>query len=395
MSVNYLMPFEKAEYMQRLEKVKKSMVEQGIDVLFITDISNICYVTGYNAWAFCHPEAAIVSLDDDMPLFIGRYMDAFSGVVKTTYLDKEHAIGYPDYYVNNPVIHPMEFMADIMIERGMDKKTIGIENDVNFFTAKCRDALVGKLPNAKFVNANLLVNWVRLVKSDAEIELIRRAGQIAVKGMEACYNTIGEGVRQCDVAAEVQAALIKGTDEYGGDYAAGCPVLPYGEYAGAPHITWTEDRYENNTSVYIEFAGVHYRYHCPIARTIAIGTPSKVVTDCAKAAIEGLENALAKVKPGVTCDELANTYLKTVERYGFEKESRLGYPVGIAYPVDWGEHTASIRKGDMTVLQPNMAFHMIPGMYYDDFGVSISQTFRVTENGVEKMYDFPYEVYQA
>jgi ectoine hydrolase len=63
--------------------------------------------------------------------------------------------------------------------------------------------------------------------------------------------------------------------------------------------------------------------------------------------------------------------------------------MGLNYPPDWGEHTASLRPGDKTVLQPNMTFHMIPGIWLSDCGVDISESFRVTENGVETFTNYP------
>ena len=110
--------FEKAEYMERLEKVKKSMSERGIDVLFISNPANMCYLTGHNAWSFYVHQAVVVALDDEMPHFLGRYMDAFAGVVKTTYLDENHVHPWPDYYVQNPTCHPMDHMAETLKSLG-------------------------------------------------------------------------------------------------------------------------------------------------------------------------------------------------------------------------------------------------------------------------------------
>jgi hypothetical protein len=58
-----------------------------------------------------------------------------------------------------------------------------------------------------------------------------------------------------------------------------------------------------------------------------------------------------KVKPGVTCEELAATWKMTTTKYAIEKDSRIGYPVGVGYPPTWGELTVSIRAGDKTVLE--------------------------------------------
>ena len=103
----------------------------------------------------------------------------------------------------------------------------------------------------------------------------------------------------------------------------------------------------------------------------------------ADAVVEGIEAALDVIKPGITCEDIELAWRKTISKHGFAKESRMGYSTGLNYPPDWGERTASIRPGDRTVLQPNMVFHMIPGIWLDHYGVEISETFRVTETGVE------------
>ena len=101
---------------------------------------------------------------------------------------------------------------------------------------------------------------------------------------------------------------------------------------------------------------------------------------------------LQAAKPGVTCEEVEAAWRATIERHGIVKESRIGYSAGLNYPPDWGEHTVSLRPGDKTVLEPDMTIHMIPGIWMDDWGVEISECFRVTETGHEKFCDFPQEL---
>src|SRR5699024_1441200 len=93
------------------------------------------------------------------------------------------------------------------------------------------------------------------------------------------------------------------------------------------------------------------------------------------------------IKPGVTCEEIEYAWRQSIEKRGYTKESRMGYSTGLNYPPDWGEHTARIRPGDQTVMEPNMDFHMIPGIWLDHIGIEISETFRVTETGVEILAD--------
>ncbi len=384
-----MMPFTKEEYMERLTKVKYKMEEKGIEVLLVTDPANICYLSGHNAWSFYVHQMLVVALDDPMPRFIGRYMDAFCGVVGTTYLTEDHVHAYSDDHVQSTEKHPMDYMATVLKDLGYGNKNIGVEMDAYYFTAKALEQLKKGLPNAKFIDANLLVSWVKIIKSDVEIELMKRAGKIVEKTMQAAIDAMEPGVRQCDVVAKIYEAQIKGTEEFGGDYASIVPLMPSGELAGAPHLTWTDRKLKENEVIALEIAGCHQRYHSPMARTISLGEPSDKVKEVAKITVEGLNAALDKVKPGVTCEEIEMAWRNVLAKYGYEKESRIGYSTGLNYPPDWGEHTASLRPGDKTVLQTNMTFHCIPGMYFDDFGVSISEAFRVTENGCETFANFP------
>lgn len=389
----FAMPFEKTEYLERMKKVKQIMSSDGIDVLLITDPANICYLSGHNAWSFYVHQMLIVTLADEMPIFVGRYMDAFCGVVKTTWLDADHVRAYSDDYVQSIVKHPMDYVADVLKELGLENKTIAVEKDAYYFTAACYESLINGLPNAKLVNGNLLVNWVRIIKSDKEIELQKKAAKLVEKAMQAAIDSLNPGVRQCDVVANIYHAGISGYPEFGGDYPSIVPLMPSGELAGAPHLTWTDDKYGSGTVVAIELAGCYQRYHSPMARTVSIGEPSEKVKKVAEITVEGLNAALDTVKPGVTCEEVEASWRKVLAKYGYEKESRIGYSMGLNYPPDWGEHTASLRPGDKTVMQPNMAFHCIPGMYFDDFGVSISEAFVVTENGCETLANFPRRLF--
>jgi Xaa-Pro aminopeptidase len=109
----------------------------------------------------------------------------------------------------------------------------------------------------------------------------------------------------------------------------------------------------------------------------------------AKVIAEGLNAVLDKVRPGVACDELAQVWKTVISRHGIEKDSRLGYPVGIGFPPTWGELTASIRAGDKTVLEEGMTFHCIPALWLDTYGLVISETFAVTARGAECFADYP------
>lgn len=381
-----MLTFSVSEYKSRLIKTKESMLEHGIDVLLVTDPANMNYLTGFDAWSFYVHQLVVVMMDEEEPLWIGRGMDA-SAAEMTTWLKKEHIFPYSDDYVQSNVRHPMEVVAAIIEQKGYGNKVVAAEMDAYYFTAKNYFELARNLPNVRFVDGTTLVNWVRFIKSDREISFIKRAANIVTQAMYEGINKVNVGVRECDVVADIMSQQIRGTPEYGGDYTAIVPLLPSGKKTSACHLTWTDDLYQANDPVILELAGCYKRYHCPLARTVVLGQPTPEIQDLANVVIEGIESALDVVKPGVTCQEIELAWRQSIERHGYVKDSRIGYSTGLNYPPDWGEHTASLRPGDTTELQPNMVFHMIPGIWMENFGMEISETFRVTENGCEVLAD--------
>ncbi len=373
------------EFRQRLQKTKESMTKKGIDVLLVTDPANMNYLSGYDAWAFYVHQLLIVAIDEDEPIWIGRIIDE-TAAHYTTYLKHENVIPYPDDHVHSTTKHPMDVVAKVLEERNLANKVIAAEFDAYYFTAKNYLQLTNKLPNARFVDGTNIVNWVRIIKSDKEISLVRKAAEIASLAMKKGIESIEQGVRQCDAVANIVHKQISGTEEFGGDYTSIVPLLPTGDKTDACHLTWSDAPFEKGP-VIIELAGAYHRYHSPLARTLVLGEPTKEMEAVAFAAVEGINKAIDMIKPGVTCEEIEATWRNSIKSRGFEKESRIGYSTGLNYPPDWGEHTASLRPGDKTVLQPNMVFHMIPGIWLDSYGVEISETFIVTETGCEVLSD--------
>jgi len=249
------------------------------------------------------------------------------------------------------------------------------------------------LPNAKFVNGNALVNWVRVIKSPAELEMMKRAGQIAVRVMDAAKKHIQVGVRECDAASKIVEAQYAGTSEFGGDYPAIVPLMMAGEATKTPHLTWSDKLFKRDEAVLLELTGVYKHYHAPVARTIFLGEkPPQLMIDTAEVVMDGLRKTLDWIKPGVTAEGIEAKWREAISHSKVVKESRLGYSIGVNYPPDWGEHTISLRPGDKTIIQPNMALHLIPGIWYDDVGFEIDASIYITENGYESFYDYPIDI---
>ncbi|MBM7094416.1 MULTISPECIES: M24 family metallopeptidase [Alteribacter] len=386
-----MLPFDVSEYQGRIKQTRTLMEKEGIDLLLITDPANMNYLSGYDAWSFYVHQMLIIDIHDSQPVWVGRFMDAPAAKV-TTWMHEANIIGYPDIYVHSDLLHPMAFIAEVLRKRGNQASRIGVEMDHYYFSAKAFEELKKALPDARFQSADLLVNRVRMVKSDQELEYMKKAGKLAELAMFNGVQTIRTGNRECDAAAMIYYHMIAGTKEWGGDYPAIVPLLPTGENTSIPHLTWTDRKFQEGEAVIVELAGCCKRYHVPLARTIAIGPPSQDLLRISSIATEGINRVLDEIKPGMTCGDVEAVWRMSLQKHGIAKESRLGYSVGLNYPPDWGEHTASIRKGDQTVLQPNMTFHIIPGLWFERSGVEISETIRVTETGCETLANYSREL---
>ena len=384
--------FTLAEFADRLASVKKEMIKRGIDILLLSEPANQNYLTGYNAYSFYTPQMVIVALGHEEPIWVGRPMDRVSAVM-TTYLAEQNIRTYPETHVHSAVLSAYDFMADIVRELGGEKARIGVELGGYYYSARAHTDFVRALPSAEFVDADLLVGWIRLVKSPAEIAVMRQAGQIADAAMQRVIDTVEAGVRECDIAAAAYHQMMSGAAGFGGDYPCGPPDLCIGKRSIAPHAAWTDDPLPNSTVVNIELFGTRHRYQVNLSRSIVVGKPSPGYLRLAEIAVEGLHACLDSVRPGRTCSEVKSSFSGSLARHGMEKDSRIGYPIGVGFPPALGERTASIREGDETVLQPGMVFHLMPGIWLDDVGVTITQSFAVTDSGYEPLTATPRQLF--
>ena len=384
--------FDDAEFAGRVARTKAKMAEIGVDVLLVASPANQFWLTGYDGWSFYTPQMVVVAADLEQPLWVGRAMDAV-GAKFTVFMSRDHIIPYGDEYVGSGERHPMEFLVDILKSRGWGARRIGVEMDDYYYTARWHAILTAGLPDAIFSDAFLAVNRVRMKKSDREIDYLMQAGEIAGRAMQATFDAARPGVRQCDAISELTRVTTAGTPDHGGTFTCKPPNAMVGEYCSAPHLSWTDAPLAENEMFYVELGGCRHRYHAPLSRCLWLGKPPQAMLDLASVIAEGLAAVLDAVKPGVVLEELAAVWTAVISRHGIEKDSRIGYPVGIGYPPTWGELTCSMRKGDRTVMEPNMTFHCIPALWMEDFGLVISESFAVTEAGARTFADFPRKLF--
>ncbi len=336
------MSFSKEEYKQRLLKVQSLMREKKIDLIISHDTNNMNYLTGYDAWSFYYAQCVLVHVDSKEPICFVRDQDAGGAYIKT-YLNKDNIIVYDESYIHTWPKHPYDYLTKVIKEKKWDKLSIGVEMDAHYFTAFC-------------------------------YEKIKKSSSCNARKRDWTFNFYG-------------------TEEFGGEYSSIATLLPTGKGTSASHLTATQDKFIEGEATIIELSGVYKRYHAPMARTILLGKPDQLKIDTMNKTIEALQAGINATKPGNTANDVAQAFWKILDKYGIEKKSRTGYSIGIGYPPDWGEHTLNIYKGDMTVLEPNVCFHMIAVMQFGDWGVEASEAIRVTDKGCELFCNFPKELH--
>ncbi len=368
------------------------MQRSGVELIIISDPSNMAWLTGYDAWSFYVHQCVVLRLEGE-PVWFGRGMDAESAY-RRCFMHPDNIISYPDYFVQNPNYHPMELLGEIIGNRKWGELRIGVEMDNYWFSAAAFQALQSKLKKNDFADVTGLVNWQRAVKSEQELTYLRQAGKIVSRMHHRIREKAEPGIRKCDLVAEIYDASLRfdSNDGFGGDYPAIVPLLPSGSESAASHLTWDDNPMQNNAGTFFEIAGASHRYQCPLSRSLFFGKPPQKIIDAEKAVLEGTIAGLEQATAGKTCNDIAHAFFNTLEKYGISKNSRAGYSIGLSYPPDWGERTMSIRLGDMSVLEENMVFHFMSGLWQDDWGLELTESIIITNDQPELLANVPREI---
>ena len=373
------LPFSPAEYDRRLNRTRIAMEAAGLDAVIVTDPSNMAWLTGYDGWSFYVHQGVIVT-KDSAPHWWGRAMDA-EGARRTVWMTDDHVHGYDDGFVQSIERHPMQDLALRLAELGLDRARIGVEMENYYYSAKAHAVLAAALHHASLEDATALVNWQRSVKSDEELVFMRRAARISETIVDGLVERTAAGVPKNEVVADAWRDAIMGADGHWGDYPAIVPMLPSGSDAAAPHLTWDGRAFNGGEATFFEIAGCYRRYHVPFCRTIFLGTPPDDMLRAESALVAGLEAGLDAARAGNTAGCVANAMNDALARAGIERKGRCGYSIGLSYPPDWGERTVSLRPEDRTVLMPGMTFHFMPGLWMRDWGLEITESILIREQG--------------
>jgi len=373
------LPFEPAEYDRRMGRLRERLDARGLDGIVISGPENQYYLTGYETTGFhSFPQALIVTRAGER-LLVTRQLEIENATENAYRLP---ARGYRDDE------DPGAAIAKGLVDLGLTDKTVGIEKRVVWLTVQVFDAIRGAAPRARLEDASGLMELLRAVKSEAEIDYMRQAARAVEAGMRAGLDAVGEGVSEHDVAAAVFHARIKA----GSHFVRNPAYIVAGPRSALAHATWIGRRLEPGDVVFFELGGNVRHYDSALIRCAVVGKAPDDVRRAADASRAALERTIAAFGPGVPAKEVDRVCRAELDRHGFGKyfDHRTGYGIGIEF-LTWIERGGvSLDQGSDTVLEPNMTCHLIP--YFKIPGkcsIGFSETVRVTETGREVLTEFP------
>ena len=361
--------------------VQKSLQEQGLAGVLLFDPENIYWLTGFQTIGYFTFQTLFVP-PCGAPIAVSRVVN------------RDLALAHPtigEFVSVTDTADHIDVLTNFLGGRVPSGKSVGLETRAWYLT-------VADYLRLKAATQVELTEWsgviepLRRVKSDAEIERMRHAARAAEAGLQAAIDSVAVGKTENDIAA----AMFQGSIAAGSEYLGHPPLVVAGERTALCFAMWRRQQIRRGDVVLLEAAGCVDRYHAMLSRPVVVGPPSVEQRQAADALQGVLEAAISVIKPGLTSAAVDRACREVVEKQGLGRyfKHRSAYGIGIGFPPNWSEgHIYAIRPDDPLILEPNMTFHVIPTLFLETFGMCFSDSVRVTETGCELLTDFSRKLF--
>ncbi len=369
--------FSESELQQRRDRVCDELQQKGLHAMLCFRQETDFYLTGYDTLGYCFFQCLLLCADGRMML-LTRAPDLRQA---------QHTSVIEDIriWVDGAGSNPSVQLVEILDEFGCRGKNLGIEFDAYGLTAKNWRQLEAEISGfCKLEDVSSLVSEHRLIKSDSEIEYVKRAAELADDALDAALPLVKSGAWEGDILAAMHSAVFSGGGDYSGNeyiIGSGSDALLCRYFSGRKHLA-------DQDQLTLEWAGAYRHYHAAMMRTIVVGEVSDEHLKMHRIAVEALEACEESLAPGIAVGEVFDTHARIADAAGL-KNHRLnacGYSLGATYTPTWMD-TPMLYHGNPLVAKPNMIFfmHMIFANSESQQAMSLGHTVRVTENGCERL----------
>ncbi|MFZ3590292.1 M24 family metallopeptidase [Bacillus sp. DJP31] len=343
--------------MNKIENLRNRFQEQNIDGVLITSVYNRRYMTGFTGSS----GVAIISLNQAVFITDFRYVEQANSQLE----------GF------EVVQHKASLLEEIatQVDR-LGIKNLGFEEDhVSFSSFRAYKEGI----SASLVPLSGVIEKIRLIKTDAEIKILKEATEIADAAFQHILTYIRAGKTEIDVSNELEFFMRK----QGALSSSFDIIVASGFRSALPHGVATDKIIETGDFVTLDF-GAYYKGYCSdITRTIAIGQPSDELKNIYDVVLESQLRGMAGIKPGITgkeADALTRDYI-TEKGYG----EYFGHSTGHGIGLEVHEGPSLSVKSDM-ILKPGMVVTVEPGIYVAGLGgVRIEDDTVVTTDGNQSL----------
>lgn len=342
----------------RLNKIQNKLESSEGDALIIVKPENRLYASGFTGTS-----AFIVITQLDCYLITDfRYIEQA----------KKQAPGYKVIdYGSNFLTCIKECLAKHNV------KTLLFEEDYVTY-AQYQNWQKGLAP-IELKPAKNIVEGLRVVKDNNEVELLQKAADIADRSFSKILSFIKPGMREDEIALELEYQM----RSLGATGPSFDTIIASGVRSSLPHGVASEKVLESGDLVVFDFGAVYQGYHSDISRTIVIGKATIEQKKIYKAVLEAQVKALDVAKAGITCNYLDGVARKHLAEYGYDRffGHSLGHGVGLAIHED-----PKVSPNSTDILLPGMAITIEPGVYINHIGgVRIEDLVIVTESGIRNL----------
>jgi Xaa-Pro aminopeptidase len=365
--------FDRAEFEVRLKRLRARIAEAEVDVALFDEIEAMTWISGYgnseNRW-----RCVGVPLAGEL-FFLIRALDAGPCRLRTWIADVPTFRDWED---------PMPLLVEALRRRGLERATIGVDLGSYCMPPARYARLQAALPGARFVDLGPLVWELRLIKSPAEIALLRRASEIADESIRRAAAACVRGAVQRAAAKEAVAAFV----ELGADPGPPGPISA-GRGWDFLHAHLEDAALADGDVVHLELTPRIHGYSARVMRCAVVGSPSKELESAAAQLAEIQDRQIAAMTPGAVAEDIDAILRDGVLSAGLRDsfDNITGYTLG--FYASQGPRTSDFTRifhpGAGWRLEPNMVFHM----YASAAGASFSETVLVTENGPERLTRLP------
>jgi Xaa-Pro dipeptidase len=381
--------FAPEEHAARLAATRAVLVRRGIDALLVFAQESHYYLTGYDTAGYVFFQVGIVTADDRPTVLLTRRPDLRQAEVASLYDDIR-------IWYNAEGADPAVDLRGILSELGLAGARVGVEFATYGLTAANGRGVEAALAGfCTLVDASDIVRSQRLVKSPAELGMVRQAGRLADLAAQAAIDAARPGVTDGVLSGAALTAMLGG----GGDVPSGGPLVNSGERALFGRGIGGPRRIGESDQILVELAASFCRYHVCIEASAVVGAPDRRQEDMLKVARDALEAIKEAALPGAALGTLDDIHRRVLDAAGFgsERYGACGYALGCTFRPTWMDVPPMIYSGNPLIMEPGMVFFvhiMIPDTR-TGLMAGIGQTFAIRDVGGPEVFSaLPVELFR-